>query len=108
MVYWLRWSAVVPGAFLGAIIASVLIRTILFYTVFLFFPPNNLVKVMLVPVINAAGFVFFGSLLAPERNKRSLAILFGLCLAVIGVVVIRTWLGFELKGQQFQGSVTTV
>jgi hypothetical protein len=107
IVYWLRWSAVVPGAFLAAIFATVLIRTILFYTVFLFFRLNNVVEVMLTPVLNAAGFVFFGSMIAPERNKKSLAILFGLCLSVIAVFVTLALSGFEWKGQKFQGSVTT-
>ncbi|MGZ3838570.1 MAG: hypothetical protein ACXVMS_17150 [Flavisolibacter sp.] len=87
--------------------ASVLIRQILFYTVFLFFPPNNLVEVMLTPVLNAAGFVFFGFFIAPERDKKSLAILLGLCLAVIGVFVTLALSGFEWKGQRFQCGVTT-
>jgi hypothetical protein len=108
MSYWLRWTAVVPGAFLAAIIASVLIQTILFYTVFLFFPLNNLVEVMLVPLLNAAGFVFFGSFIAPERNNKSLAILFCFCLAVIGGFVIMSLSGIEWKGQRFQGGAAAV
>lgn len=107
MSYWLRWVAVVPGAFVMAIVVSVLIRTILFYTVFLFFPSNNLVEVMLTPVLNAASFVFFGSLIALEWNNKSLAILFGLCLAVIAIFVILSLSGFEWKGQKFQGGFTT-
>ncbi|MCU7551429.1 hypothetical protein OCK74_20065 [Chitinophagaceae bacterium LB-8] len=109
IIYWLRWSAVLPCAFLAAIFTSVLIRTVLFYTVFLFFPPNNIAEVMLTPVLNAAGFVFFGSIIAPERNKKSLAILFVLCMAVIGIFVFLDLTGAGWNGYKFQfrNGVTT-
>ena len=98
--YWLRWIAVLPVAIIAGLAASILIRTILYYTIFLFLPPGTTVEAMLTPVLNAAGFIFFGSLIAPGRNKKTLLALFLLFLVIVILIAILAWTGFELFGKK--------
>jgi hypothetical protein len=99
--YWLRWAAVLPVAIIAALIASVLVRTILYYTVFLFLSPKTtIMESVLAPVLNAAGFIFFGSIIAPEQNKKTLLILFFLFLVLLGTVALFAFSGAELLGRK--------
>ena len=101
--YWLRWIAVVPGALLAAIIVSLIIRTVLYYTLFaLISAKPRLIEIMLQPFLIGVGFIYFGSLIAPERNNKTLIILFVLCISVYSVFGFLTLYHSERMGYWLQ------
>lgn len=110
ILYWLRWTAVVPVAFPAALLLTLITRQVLYYTLFLFFPLDTAAEEMMAPLLNTAGFVLIGSFIAPGRDNKTLTIVFALCIALIGVLVLLNALGAGWNGYslQIRGGLTTL
>lgn len=86
---WLRWLAVLPGALCGAVLLTVPLHVALYRTLSSFIEPYpELPERVLTPFVIAAGFVWFGALIAPARKVETALVLFGLWMVLLGASLV--------------------
>lgn len=91
MTYWLRWLAVLPGALLGGLLATVALRLVLYSTLRSFVDPYpEWPERLLTPFVIAIAVVWFGAWIAPSHKLRAAIVLFGLWMVLLGAVVAFT------------------
>lgn len=103
--YWLRWIAILPGALLAAILATVVLHLILYITLTKFVTPYpELPERILTPFVISAIFIWAGNEIAPNYKNTTAIILFGLWLFLAGGFIFLTltdssWFGKKLYFQ---------
>jgi len=110
--YWLRWIAVLPGAFIAGMLATFPLHWILYSTLSNFIEPYpELPERLLIPFIIAGVFIWAGSRIAPQYKIETSVVLFGLWTFLIGGFVFLTLSGVALMGNQLYfrgGGVATL
>jgi len=100
--YWLRWLAVLPGGLLGGLLLLFPLRLVLVNTLRGFVEPYpEMPERLLTPFVVAAGFVWLGARIAPERKTETAVALFGVWLFVVGASVALALANANVGGQSF-------
>lgn len=98
---WMRWLAVLPGALLGGLLATIPLRLVLYSTLRSFVEPYpELPERLLTPLVIATCFVWSGARIAPSRKLYTAVILFGLWMVILGATVAFTLFVGEFRGRQ--------
>lgn len=99
---WLRWLAVLPGAFAGGLLSTIPLHLVLYSTLTnLVEPYPETPERILTPLVIAAVFVWLGARIAPTHRVKTSIVLCGLWLLLIGGFVFlassgATWMGRSL------------
>lgn len=95
----LRWAAVLPGAILGAILATFPLRIILYQTITgsgIVEPYPETPERLLTPLVMAAAFVWIGAKIAPTHNFATAIALFSIWIILLGIIVALALVGADM------------
>ena len=100
--YWLRWLAVLPGGLLGGLLLLFPLRLALVNTLRGWVDPYpEMPERLLTPFVIAAGFIWLGARIAPDRKAETAVALFGLWLFVAGATVALSLSNANVGGRSF-------
>lgn len=83
----LRWTAVLPGAVIAAVLATFLLRIVLYQTLTgsgLIQPYPETPERLLTPLMLAIAFVWAGARIAPKHNLKVAIVLCSLWILILG------------------------
>lgn len=102
--YWLRWLAVMPGAVLAGLLATIPLHFVLYQTLTgsgIVDPYPEFPERLLTPFVVCLGFVWSGARIAPEYKFETAITLFGIAMIMLGGFVFlaafgERWMGSRL------------
>ena len=114
MVRFLQWAALFPGAILGAVVCTFLLRLVLYQTLTgsgLIEPYPESIERILTPLALAIGVVWAGSKIAPSYNFKVAVALCGLWILMTAGMATLALVGTQIGDGQLHlkyGGVSSV
>jgi hypothetical protein len=101
--YWLRWLAILPGAILAGVLATIPLHFVLYMSLSSWIEPYpELPEQLLIPFVIGCAFVWAGGRIAPDRKIETSVILLCIWIFLCGGFVFLAMSGGQWMNQSIQ------